>query len=86
MADRSRWALALALPVFGAVFLSVRAVWRAYVESLNESELHLRVFNHAMAVTVIAWVVILALTLGITSWVAGRLAARDRAASSERAD
>ena len=85
MGDRSRWALALVLPVFGAVILAVRTLWLAYIGTLNESELHLRVFNHATGVRVTVWSVILALTWGITYWIAGRLAARDQAASGDQA-
>ena len=85
MGERLRWALILVLPVLGGVFLLVRALWLAYVGTLNESELHLRVFDHATTVAVTLWAVILGLTIGATWWGAGRLAARDGgAAPSDR--
>ena len=83
--DRSRWAIALFLPVFGVVFFVVRAAWRAYVRTLSESELHLRVFNHATLVAATLWSVIVCLAVAIAWWLAGRLAARDRAAGSDQA-
>ena len=85
MGARSRWPLVLVVPIFGAVFLAVRAVWDAYRATLNESELHLRVFDHATAVSLTLWSIILLLTLGLTWWVARRLAPADRATSNDRA-
>jgi ABC-type transporter Mla maintaining outer membrane lipid asymmetry permease subunit MlaE len=83
MGDRLRWALILVLPILGGVFLLVRALWLAYVRTLNESELHLRVFDQATTVAVSLWAVILGLTIGATWWGAGRLAARDWGGSAK---
>ena len=84
MGERFRWALILVLPLFAGVFLLVRTVWRAYVATLSESALHLQVFDHAAAVAITLWALILALTLGLTWWVAGRLVARSGATSGDR--
>ena len=47
-----RLAALLFVPSFVVVFALVRQAWLAYVATLSESELHLRVFDHAAAVSV----------------------------------
>ena len=76
MVERSRWAAALFLPVFGVVFLGVRAAWLAHVHSLSESELHLQVFEHSTAVAATLWAVIIGLAAIIAWWAAGHVVAR----------
>lgn len=50
---RLRLAALLFVPSFAAAFALVRQAWLAYVATLSESELHLRVFDHAAAVSVV---------------------------------
>ena len=49
---RLRLAALLFVPSFVVVFALIRQAWLAYVATLSESELHLRVFDHAAAVAV----------------------------------
>lgn len=76
MGTRARRITALFLPVLAAVFLVVRTAWLAYVHTLNESELHLRVFEHGTAVAVMLWSVIICLAAGFSWVLAGLLGAR----------
>ena len=85
MGARSRWAFGLFLPVFGIVFLAVRAAWLAYVHTLSESELHQQVFEHATLVRATLWALIIGVSVGVAWWGAGRLAARSRVGSGDRA-
>ena len=76
MGARSRWALALFLPVFGLVFLAVRTAWMAHVHRLSETDLHLQVFEHATVIVATLMSVTLGLAAGIAWWAAGYVAAR----------
>ena len=49
---RLRLAALLFVPSFVVVFALIRKAWLAYVATLSESELHLRVFDHPAAVSV----------------------------------
>jgi hypothetical protein len=73
---RSRWALALFVPVFGVVFLAVRTAWMAHVHTLSESQLHLQIFEHETAVVGTLWSVTVGLAIAIAWWGAGRVVAR----------
>ncbi len=50
-----RLAAALFLPSFVVVFAVVRAAWLAYLRTLSESQLHLRVFEHSTRVALALW-------------------------------
>ena len=76
MVARARWALALFLPVFGLVLLAVRTAWMAHVHGLNETDLHLQVFEHATVIVATLWALTLALAVGIAWWAAGYVASR----------
>ena len=76
MGRRSRWTVALFLPVFAVVFLAVRTAWLAHVHSLSESELHVQVFAHSTAVAATLWSVSGGLAAAIAWWAAGRIVAR----------
>jgi hypothetical protein len=41
--------------VFALVVLTARAFWLAHVATLNESELHQRVFDHPLRIAVVFW-------------------------------
>jgi hypothetical protein len=74
--ERSRWAVALFVPVSAVVFVAVRSAWLAHVRSLNESELHLQVFEHSTAIRVALWSVVAGLAAAVAWWAAGRVAGR----------
>lgn len=76
MGARSRWALALFLPVFGVVFLTVRTAWMAHVHTLSETKLHLQVFDHATLIVTTLFSVTVGLAVGIAWWAAGYVVAR----------
>lgn len=86
MGERLRWTIAFLAPALVLVFLVVRAAWLAYVGTLNESALHLQVFNHATAIAITLWSVIIGVAASIAWSVAGRIVARKRATRGERTD
>ena len=78
-----RLACALFLPVFFVVFIVVRAVWRAYVTSLSESQLHERVFEHRVGLTLALWSGCIVVTVGLSvalghlyAWLRGNRSSR----------
>jgi len=52
------------------VVLAARAIWLAYVASLNESDLHLRVFNHPVRNAVGFWATCLVVSAVVARLVA----------------
>ena len=61
-------AIALFVPIFLAVVAIVRALWLAYLATLTESQLHLRVFDHSTTVALTLWggCLVLAALLSLT--------------------
>ena len=55
MTRETRLTVLYGLPVLALVVLTARALWLAHVATLNESELHLRVFDHPLHIAVVFW-------------------------------
>lgn len=55
MTRKNRLTLLLYLPAVVVAVVVVRAVWLRYIHTLNESDLHTRVFNHSTGVALSLW-------------------------------
>jgi hypothetical protein len=70
MTRETRLTVLSAVPVFALVVLAARALWLAHVATLNESELHLRVFDHPLRIAVTFWGTCLIVSAAIARLVA----------------
>jgi hypothetical protein len=60
---RIAWTLALTLTLLPFIVWAVSRAWRRYLDTLSESELHLRVFDHSTAIALAFWATCLGLAL-----------------------
>ena len=88
MSRAHRLAFALFVPIFMSVLWLVRAGWLAYVALLTDFQLHQRVFDHSIGVSLALWtgclLLALLLSLGLGHLLTRRSAADHRGAAGRR--